>query len=97
VRRVSTNLKCYRCEEDLDRDDLSEPLLFDGEERFMCDPCNLATRVLLYTRADPPFVDVGLYQEVVFYARQLAATTVPDPPEEIVNTPDKSDRGEDDV
>jgi hypothetical protein len=58
-----SDLDCYRCGTDLDRDDLSEPVLFEGEERFLCDPCNLATRVLLYTRPEPPFVDVGLYQE----------------------------------
>lgn len=86
-----SDLDCYRCETSLDRDDLNEPLLFQGEERFMCDPCNLATRVLLYTRPEPPFVDVGLYQEVVFYARQLAAETVPDPPDEVVTLPDEED------
>lgn len=87
-------LACYRCAAPLDREDLSEPLHFDGGERFMCDPCNLATRILLYTRPDPPFVDVGLYQEVVFYARQLAATAVPEPPETVVDLPDG---GEDDA
>lgn len=38
----------------------------------LCDGCHLAAKVLAYTRAEPPFVDVGLYQEVTFYARQLA-------------------------
>lgn len=90
-----SDLDCYRCGTDLDREDLDEPVHFDGGERFMCDPCNLSTRILLYTRPDPPFVDVGLYQEVVFYARQLAAETVPEPPEEIVNLPDE-DEGETD-
>lgn len=86
---MASELACYRCAEPLAREDLSEPLSFEGEQRFMCDACNLATRVLLHTRPDPPFVDVGLYQEVVFYARQLAARTVPDPPESVVTVPEE--------
>jgi hypothetical protein len=80
-------LTCYRCDTDLDRDEIGEPFPVDGEERMLCDPCNLATRILAYSRADPPYVDIGLYSEVVFYARQLAAETIDDPPEPVINQP----------
>lgn len=86
-----SELDCYRCGDELDRDQLDEPVHFDGGERFMCDPCNLSTRILLYSRPDPPFVDVGLYQEVVFYARQLAAETIPEPPEPVVTVSEDGD------
>lgn len=52
----------------------------------LCDRCCLAARVLAYTRPEPPFVDVGLYQEVTFYARQLAAIEMGGDPSEAVVT-----------
>ncbi len=80
-------MDCPRCSAELDRDALNEPVLYEGEEQILCDTCTLSTLILLYTRPDPPYVDVGLYQEVVFYARQLAAESVPDAPDEVVNQP----------
>lgn len=84
-------MDCPRCESELDRDSLNEPILYEGTEQILCDTCTLATLILQYTHADPPYVDIGLYQEVVFYARQLAAESVPDAPEEIVNQPENPD------
>lgn len=86
-----SDLACARCGDGLDRDDLNEPVLYEGDQQTLCDPCTLATYILLYSRPEPPFVDIGLYQEVVFYARQLAALHVPDPPEEIVTQPEEDD------
>ena len=53
----------------------------------MCDWHHVAARILTYTREDPPFVDVGLYQEVCYYARALAAETFDIPSEEMVTAP----------
>lgn len=50
----------------------------------LCDRCCLAARILAYTREEAPFVDVGLYQEVTFYARQLAAIVMKGNPSEAV-------------
>lgn len=82
-------MNCARCDTALDRDELNEPVLYDGDEQILCDTCTLSTLILLYTRAEPPYVDVGLYQEVVFYARQLAAASVPDAPDEVVKQPEE--------
>lgn len=40
----------------------------------MCDYHHVAARIMAYTRPDPPYVDVGLYQEVTYYSRALAAS-----------------------
>lgn len=82
-------MECPRCSTTLNRDDLNEPVLYEGEQQVLCDTCTLSTLILQYTRPDAPYVDVGLYQEVVFYARQLAAASVPDEPEPVVNQPER--------
>lgn len=86
-----SDLHCYRCDTELERGELNQPMRFEGEQRFFCDECWLATRILLSTQPDPPFADASAYQEIVFYARQLAAATVPDPPEEVVTVPEDDD------
>lgn len=57
----------------------------------MCDEHNVAARVLGYSREEPPYCDLGLYKEIVFYARQLAALYIdPDIDEsEVVITPEE--------
>lgn len=57
----------------------------------MCDHHHVAARILAYTREDPPYVDVGLYQEVTYYSRALAAETFGIPSEEKVNTGEPDD------
>ena len=52
----------------------------------MCDEHHVAARIYAYTREDPPWVDVGLYQEVTYYSRALAATTFGLEPMEHVNS-----------
>lgn len=57
----------------------------------LCDECSVAARILGYTRSEPPYVDIGLYQEVVFYARQLAAYHLIDTvPNDVVIHPEES-------
>lgn len=53
----------------------------------MCDHHHVAARILAYTRAEPPYVDVGLYQEVTYYSRALAAETFGVPSQEMVTAP----------
>lgn len=79
-------MKCERsgCSTEFDRDDANEPvpslgLAGDDEPHaIMCDDCTLATLILAYSREEHPYVDIGLYSEVVFYARQLAAASLDD-------------------
>lgn len=84
-------IECYRCETEVARENLNDSLLYDGEVRNLCDSCWLATRIMQLTRSKPPYVDVGLYHEVAFYARQLAAITIDDDPENAVVSPQESD------
>ena len=89
--------RCDYCESE-QPDGLNEPfpLFVPGEDNShngeleLCDGCHLAARILAYTREEPPFVDVGLYQEVTFYARQLATVQVGGDVSEAVNIPDNS-------
>lgn len=81
--------ECYRCGVELDADEMMEPMLFEGDERFMCEEHWLATKFLMMTREEPPFVDVGLYQEAVFYARQLAFCSLGKNPSDAIKIPDE--------
>lgn len=59
-----------------------------GEGRLvMCDHHYVAARILAYTKPEPPYVDVGLYQETTYYARALAAETFDIPSQEKVTAP----------
>ena len=62
----------------------------DGRS-VMCDHHHVASRILAYTREEPPYVDVGLYQEVTYYSRALAAETFGIPAREKVIPPQESD------
>lgn len=57
----------------------------------MCDHHHVAARLLSYTRPEPPYVDVGLYKEVAYYARALAAETFEVPAEDKVTPPQHHD------
>lgn len=57
----------------------------------MCDHHHVAARILAYTRPDPPYVDVGLYQEVTYYSRALAAESFGIVSTEKVNPPEEQD------
>lgn len=57
----------------------------------MCDHHHVAARILAYTRPEPPYVDVGLYQEVTYYSRALAAETFGIPSSEKVTAPQHAD------
>lgn len=61
----------------------------------MCDHHHVAARIFAYTRPDPPYVDVGLYQEVTYYSRALAAETFGLPSQEHVIVPEEADDGGD--
>lgn len=74
---------CYVCGDTIDHD--QEPLAYEGERRDLCEKHWLAAYFLAMTREEPPFVDVGLYQEATFYGRQLAAATLGKEPESVVN------------
>lgn len=57
----------------------------------MCDRHHVAARVLAYTRVEPPYVDIGLYQEVTYYARALAAVQFGLDPDDVVTAPQDVD------
>ena len=57
----------------------------------MCDWHHVAARILAYTRPEPPYVDVGLYQEVTYYSRALAAETLDIPAEDAVVPPQEAE------
>lgn len=59
----------------------------------MCDEHHVAARIYAYTREDPPWVDVGLYQEATYYGRALAAATFDLDPMEHVNSGREEDDG----
>lgn len=56
-------------------------------EKIMCDRHHVASRIMLYTQEDHPYVDIGLYQEVTFYSRSLAAEELGISAEDAVNQP----------
>lgn len=60
----------------------------------MCDQHHVASRILAYTRREPPYVDVGLYQEVTYYSRALAAVAFDIDPDEKVVAPQNTDDAE---
>ena len=70
--------------------ELSDDHLDDGRA-VMCDHHHVAARILAYTRAEPPYVDVGLYQEVTYYSRALAAETFGIPSTEKVTAPQNAE------
>lgn len=74
---------CYVCGDNVAHDE--EQLPYEGEHRDLCEKHWLAVYFLAMTREEPPFVDVGLYQEATFYGRQLAAATLDEEPESVVN------------
>jgi len=74
---------CYVCGGNVDHDEGQLP--YEGEERSLCEKHWLAAYFLAMTREEPPFVDVGLYQEATFYGRQLAATTLDKDPSSVVD------------
>lgn len=57
----------------------------------MCDHHHVAARILAYTFEDHPYVDVGLYPEVSYYSRSLAAEQFGIPAREAVNQPPEQD------
>lgn len=57
----------------------------------MCDHHHVAARILAYTRSEPPYVDIGLYQECTYYARALAAETFDIPSSEKVTAPQNAE------
>lgn len=60
----------------------------DSEGRaVMCDHHHVAAKILAYTRGEPPYVDMGLYQEVTYYSRALASETFGIPASEKVTAP----------
>lgn len=67
----------------------------DRREAVMCDHHHVAARLLAYTRSEPPYVDVGLYQETTYYARALAAETFGIPAREKVTRPQDAEETED--
>lgn len=61
----------------------------------MCDSHNAAARILAYTRSAPPYVDIGLYQEVTYYSRSLAAEFFGLDSSEMVTTPQDAEEDTD--
>lgn len=62
---------------------------------IMCDRHHVSARILAYSRKERPYVDIGLYQEVVFYARQLAGEVLGiSDPTELVEQPSNDDSDE---
>lgn len=60
----------------------------DTGRLIMCDWHYVAARIMAFTRPDPPYVDVGLYKEVTYYSRALAAETFDLPSQEHVHPPE---------
>lgn len=58
-----------------------------AEGIVMCDHHHVAAKLVAYTRGEPPYVDMGLYQEVAYYARALGAETFEIPAEDLVTAP----------
>jgi len=56
--------------------------------KVMCDRHHVASRIMVYTREDHPYVDIGLYQEVTFYSRSLAAEELGISAKDAVNQPE---------
>lgn len=66
----------------------------DSGRMVMCDRHAVSARLLAYTHSGPPYVDVGLYKEVAYYARALAAVTFNIHPDEKVTAPQDADATE---
>lgn len=67
----------------------------DSEGRMvMCDQHHVAARILTYTRPEPPYVDVGLYKEVTYYSRALAAVAFDLEPTDKVTAPQNTGDGD---
>lgn len=86
------------CDSDIENfpESFPAPGEVDGEAddrgaMIMCDHHHVSARILAYTRADHPYVDVGLYRETTYYARSLAAETFGIPSTEKVNQPDRDE------
>lgn len=80
--------ECPNCADEVD--ELHEEFPTPDGVESVCTECLLAAKVLAYSRPSPPFVDIGLYQEVVFYARQLAAFHYDREPVDVLDLSDEN-------